>query len=150
MLYARDGLDNIISDCIFVIFFFIYFLCQTKMADAAIQTSFEACEGRDGKLKDALLSLINISNENEARLKELKGEHESLRQANDAHTTKMAEENENRKKEFSSLDEKQKADAQARVTDLAKCDGKVDTEFRNRKEEVVEIKGWYNGENETR
>ena len=115
LCHTRDGLDNIISDCIFVIlfviFFIFYFLCQTKMADAAIQTSFEACEGRDGKLKDALLSLINISNENEARLKELKGEHESLRQANDAHTTKMAEENENRKKEFSSLDEKQKADA---------------------------------------
>ena len=120
------------------------------MADTAIQTSFEACEGRDGKLKDALMSLINISNENESRLKELKGEHDSLRQANDAHASKMAEENEFRKKEFSALDDKQKADAQARVTDLAKCDGKVDTEFKNRKEEVEGIKGWYNGENETR
>jgi hypothetical protein len=120
------------------------------MADTAIQTSFEACEGRDGKLKDALMSLINISNENESRLKELKGEHDSLRQANDTHASKMAEENEFRKKEFSALDDKQKADAQARVTDLAKCDGKVDTEFKNRKEEVEGIKGWNNGENETR
>ena len=120
------------------------------MAEAAIQTSFDACDSRDGKLKDAILSLINISNENEIRLRELRGEHDTLRQANDSHTTKMAEENEMRKKEFSSLDEKQKSDAQARVTDLAKTDGKVDTEFKNRKEEVEQLKGWYNSENETR
>ena len=44
------------------------------MAEAAIQTSFDACDSRDGKLKDAILSLINISNENEIRLRELRGD----------------------------------------------------------------------------
>merc|ERR1719188_2789018 len=34
--------------------------------------------------------------------------------------------------------------------DIARIDGKVDSEFKNRKEEVEQIKSWYNGENETR
>ena len=49
------------------------------MADAAIQTSYEACDGRDGKLKEALLGLINITNENQTRLQQLRGEHDTLR-----------------------------------------------------------------------
>jgi len=120
------------------------------MAEAAIQTSYDACDNRDTKLKDALLALINITNENESRLKTLRGEHDTLRGENDSHATKMADENEKRKTEFKSLDEKQKTEAQARVMDIAKADGKVDTEFKNRKEEIEQIKGWYNGENETR
>jgi len=120
------------------------------MADAAIQTSFDACDNRDNKLKDALMSLINISNDNESRLKALRAEHDTLRSDNDSHAAKMADENEKRKTEFKALDEKQKSENQARVTDLAKSDGKLDTEFKNRKEEVEQINSWYNGENETR
>ena len=120
------------------------------MADAAIQTSFDACDNRDNKLKDALMSLINISNENESRLKALRSEHNTLRSDNDSHAAKMADENEKRKTEFKGLDEKQKSEAQARVMDLAKCDGKIDTEFKNRKEEVEQMTSWYDGENETR
>jgi len=119
------------------------------MADA-INTSFDACDNRDNKLKDALLSLINLTNDNESKLKALRGEHDGLRQENDSHASKMADENEKRKTEFSALDEKQKSDAQARVMDVARIDGKVDSEFKNRKEEVEQIKSWYNGENETR
>jgi len=121
-----------------------------RMADAAIQTSFDACDNRDNKLKDALMSLINITNENETRLKALRSEHDTLRQDNDSHGAKMADENEKRKTEFSALKGKQESENQARVTDLAKSDGKVDTEFKNRKEEVVQINSWYDGENETR
>ena len=51
----------------------------SDMADAAIQTSYEACDGRDGKLKEALLGLINITNENQTRLQQLRGEHDTLR-----------------------------------------------------------------------
>jgi len=120
------------------------------MADAAIQTSFDACDNRDNKLKDALMSLINITNENETRLKALRSEHDTLRQDNDSHGAKMADENEKRKTEFSALKGKQESENQARVTDLAKSDGRVDTEFKNRKEEVVQINSWYDGENETR
>jgi len=119
------------------------------MADA-INVSFDACDNRDNKLKDALVSLINLTNDNESKLKALRGEHDGLRQENDSHGNKMADENEKRKTEFAALDDKQKSDAQARVMDIAKVDGKVDSEFKNRKEEVEQIKSWYNGENETR
>ena len=54
-------------------------LLISDMADAAIQTSYEACDGRDGKLKEALLGLINITNENQTRLQQLRGEHDTLR-----------------------------------------------------------------------
>jgi len=120
------------------------------MADAAIQTSYEACDGRDGKLKDALLGLINITNENQARLQQLRGEHDTLRSENDSHGSKMADENEKRKSEFSNLDTKQKSDAQARVMDVARIEGKIDTEFKNRKEDIEAIKTWYSPENDTR
>jgi len=119
------------------------------MADA-INVSFDACDNRDNKLKDALMSLINLTNDNESKLKALRGEHDGLRQENDSHGNKMADENEKRKTEFAALDDKQKSDAQARVMDIARVDGKVDSEFKNRKEEVEQIKSWYNGENETR
>jgi len=119
------------------------------MADA-INVSFDACDNRDNKLKDALMSLINLTNDNESKLKALRGEHDGLRQENDSHGNKMADENEKRKTEFAALDDKQKSEAQARVMDIARVDGKVDSEFKNRKEEVEQIKSWYNGENETR
>jgi len=120
------------------------------MADAAIQTSYEACDGRDGKLKEALLGLINITNENQTRLQQLRGEHDTLRSENDSHGSKMADENEKRKSEFSNLDTKQKSDAQARVMDVARIEGKIDTEFKNRKEDIEAIKTWYSPENDTR
>ena len=56
-----------------------WYAAISDMADAAIQTSYEACDGRDGKLKEALLGLINITNENQARLQQLRGEHDTLR-----------------------------------------------------------------------
>merc|ERR1712154_108958 len=40
--------------------------------------------------------------------------------------------------------------AQARVMDVAKVDGKLDTEYKNRKEEIESIKTWYSPENDTR
>jgi len=120
------------------------------MADTAIQTSYDACDNRDIKLKDALLSLINITNENQSLVAALRSEHDSLRSENDALASSAASENELRKSEFQALDEKQKADAQARVMDVAKVDGKVDTEYKNRKEEIENIKTWYSPENDTR
>ena len=87
----------------------------------------------------------------------------------------MADENEKRKSEFSNLDTKQKSDAQvmmmkiivitmrmiimimmimtsvqARVMDVARIEGKIDTEFKNRKEDIEAIKTWYSPENDTR
>ena len=120
------------------------------MADTAIQTSYDACDNRDVKLKDALLSLINITKDNQSLVAALRSEHDSLRSENDALTSSAASENELRKSEFQALDEKQKADAQARVMDVAKVDGKIDTEYKNRKEEVESIKTWYSPENDTR
>ena len=107
------------------------------MADTAIQTSYDACDNRDIKLKDALLSLINITNENQSLVAALRSEHDSLRSENDALASSAASENELRKSEFQALDEKQKADAQARVMDVAKVDGKVDTEYKNRNKMAV-------------
>jgi len=120
------------------------------MAEAAIQTSYDACDSRDIKLKDALLSLINITNENASLVTALRAEHDSLRSENDALGSSAASENELRKSEYQALDEKQKADAQARVMDVAKVDGKIDTEYKNRKEEIENIKTFYTPENDTR
>jgi len=120
------------------------------MADAAIQTSYDACDSRDIKLKDALLSLINITNENSSLVTALRAEHDSLRSENDALGSSAASENELRKSEYQALDEKQKADAQARVMDVAKVDGKIDTEYKNRKEEIENIKTFYTPENDSR
>jgi len=120
------------------------------MADIAIQTSYDACDSRDLKLKDALLSLINITAENSSLLSALRSEHDSLRSENDAVASSSASENELRKSEFKSLDEKQKADAQSRVMDVAKVEGKIDTEYKNRMDEIANIKTWYSPENDTR
>jgi len=120
------------------------------MADAAIQTSYDACDNRDVKLKDALLNLIKTSQENQSLVAGLRSDHDSLRSENDSLAASAASENELRKSEFQALDEKQKADAQARVMDVAKVDGKIDTEYKNRKEEIENIKTWYSPENDTR
>ena len=106
------------------------------MADAAIQTSYDACDSRDVKLKDALVSLIKISQDNQSLVAALRSEHDTLRSDNDSLAATAAQENEARKSEFKALDEKQKADAQSRVMDVAKVEGKIDTEFKNRKEEI--------------
>ena len=39
---------------------------------------------------------------------------------------------------------------QARVMDVARIEGKIDTEFKNRKEDIEAIKTWYSPENDTR
>ena len=120
------------------------------MADAAIQTSYDACDSRDVKLKDALMSLIQISKDNQSLVSALRSEHDTLRSENDALASRSAQENEARQSEFKALDEKQKADAQSRVMDVAKVEGKIDTEFKNRKEEIENTKTWYSPENDTR
>jgi len=120
------------------------------MADAAIQTSFSACDSRDVQLKDALLSLIQISKDNQSLVAALRSEHDTLRSDNDSLAASSAQENDARKSEFKALDEKQKADAQSRVMDVAKVEGKIDTEFKNRKEEIENARTWYSPENDTR
>ena len=120
------------------------------MADVAIQTSYDACDSRDVKLKEALMSLIQISKDNQSLVSALRSEHDTLRSENDALASRSAQENEARKSEFKALDEKQKADAQSRVMDVAKVEGKIDTEFKNRKEEIENARTWYSPENDTR
>ena len=120
------------------------------MADAAIQTSYDACDNRDVKLKDALISLIQITKDNQSLVSALRSDHDALRRENDSVAASAAQENEARKSEFKALDEKQKADAQARVMDVAKVEGKIDTEFKNRKEEIESTRTWYSPENDIR
>ena len=120
------------------------------MADAAIQTSYDACDSRDVKLKDALMSLIQITKENQSLVSALRSEHDTLRSDNDSLAATSTQENDARKSEFKALDEKQKADAQSRVMDVAKVEGKIDTEFKNRKEEIEAARTWYSPENDTR
>ena len=120
------------------------------MADAAIQTSYDACDSRDVKLKDALISLIQITKDNQSLVSALRSEHDTLRRDNDSVAASAAQENDARKSEFKALDEKQKADAQSRVMDVAKVEGKIDTEFKNRKEEIEAARTWYSPENDTR
>ena len=120
------------------------------MADAAIQTSYDACDNRDVKLKDALISLIQITKDNQSLVSALRSDHDALRRENDSVAASAAQENEARKSEFKALDEKQKADAQSRVMDVAKVEGKIDTEFKNRKEEIESTRTWYSPENDIR
>ena len=120
------------------------------MGDAAIQTSYDACDNRDVKLKDALISLIQITKDNQSLVSALRSDHNTLRSENDSLAVSSAQENEARKSEFKALDEKQKTDAQARVMDVAKVEGKIDTEFKNRKEEIENTRTWYSPENDTR
>ena len=120
------------------------------MADAAIQTSYDACDNRDVKLKDALISLIQITKDNQSLVSALRSDHDALRSDNDSVAATTTQENDARKSEFKALDEKQKADAQSRVMDVAKVEGKIDTEFRNRKEEIDNTRTWYSPENDTR
>merc|ERR1719445_1060681 len=49
-----------------------------------------------------------------------------------------------------SLEEKQQKENQARITDIAKLDGKVDTENNSRKEEIKALDGWAKEENSAR
>merc|ERR1712025_1046796 len=120
------------------------------MAEGDVSACFDAGNGFNTKLKDALSGLVKANADRKSEIDALRGDHDQLKKDHDALEVTTTRENDLRKNEIKSLEEKQQKDNQARVTDIAKLDGKLDTENGARKAEIAALDSWAKGENDAR
>merc|ERR1712212_649029 len=90
------------------------------MAEGDVSACFDAGNGFNNKLKDALSGLVKANNDRKSEIDALRGDHE------------------------------QQKDNTARQMDIAKLDGKLDTENGARKAEIAALDSWAKGENDAR
>merc|ERR1712168_1171030 len=93
------------------------FYPQADKMEADLQATFDACSTFNDKLKDTINGLIGANSERKSEIDALRADHDAL----EVTTTR---ENDLRKNEVKSLEEKQQKDNQARITDIAKLDGR--------------------------
>merc|ERR1712116_93361 len=91
------------------------------MADGDVSACFDAGNSFNTKLKDALSGLVKANNDRKSEIDALRGDHDQL-----------------------------KKDHTARQMDIAKLDGKLDTENGARKAEIAALDSWAKGENDAR
>merc|ERR1712168_1580394 len=120
------------------------------MAEGDVSACFDAGNGFNNKLKDALSGLVKANADRKSEIDALRGDHDQLKKDHDALEVTTTRENDLRKNEIKSLEEKQQKDNTARITDIAKLDGKLDSENNARKEEIKALDGWAKGENDAR
>merc|ERR1711973_45512 len=118
--------------------------------DNDLNATYEACNNFNTKLKDTIMGLINANSDRKSEIDGLRGDHDKLRSDHDAFVDSMERENDLRKNEIKSLEERTQKDNQARITDIAKLEGKLDTENGARKEEIKNLDSWAKGENDAR
>merc|ERR1711863_26768 len=119
-------------------------------ADGDVSACFDAGNGFNNKLKDALSGLVKANNDRKSEIDALRGDHDQLKKDHDALEVTTTRENDLRKNEIKSLEEKQTKDNTARQMDIAKLDGKLDTENGARKAEIAALDSWAKGENDAR
>merc|ERR1711994_126568 len=95
--------------------------------DNDLNATYEACNNFNNKLKDTIMGLINANSDRKSEIDGLRGDHDTF-------VNSMERENDLRKNEIKSLEERTQKDNQARITDIAKLEGKLDTENGARKE----------------
>merc|ERR1711934_731693 len=120
------------------------------MAEGDVSACFDAGNGFNNKLKDALSGLVKANNDRKSEIDALRGDHDQLKKDHDALEVTTTRENDLRKNEIKSLEEKQQKDNTARQMDIAKLDGKLDTENGARKAEIAALDSWAKGENDSR
>merc|ERR1712088_699197 len=120
------------------------------MAEGDVSACFDAGNGFNNKLKDALSGLVKANNDRKSEIDALRGDHDQLKKDHDALEVTTTRENDLRKNEVKSLEEKQTKDNTARQMDIAKLDGKLDTENGARKAEIAALDSWAKGENDAR
>merc|ERR1712168_1092364 len=120
------------------------------MAEGGVSACFDAGNGFNNKLKDALSGLVKANADRKSEIDALRGDHDQLKKDHDALEVTTTRENDLRKNEIKSLEEKQQKDNTARQMDIAKLDGKLDTENGARKAEIAALDSWAKGENDSR
>merc|ERR1712241_240492 len=120
------------------------------MAEGDVSACFDAGNGFNNKLKDALSGLVKANNDRKSEIDALRGDHDQLKKDHDALEVTTTRENDLRKNQIKSLEERTQKDNQARITDIAKLDGKLDTENGARKAEIAALDSWAKGENDAR
>merc|ERR1712226_157110 len=120
------------------------------MAEGDVSACFDAGNGFNTKLKDALSGLVKANADRKSEIDALRGDHDQLKKDHDALEVTTTRENDLRKNEIKSLEEKQQKDNTARQMDIAKLDGKLDTENGARKAEIAALDSWAKGENDSR
>merc|ERR1712112_479449 len=120
------------------------------MAEGDVSACFDAGNGFNTKLKDALSGLVKSNADRKSEIDALRGDHDQLKKDHDALEVTTTRENDLRKNEIKSLEEKQQKDNTARQMDIAKLDGKLDTENGARKAEIAALDSWAKGENDAR
>jgi len=120
------------------------------MAEGDVAACFDAGNGFQNKLKDALSGLVKANNDRKSEIDSLRSDHDQLKTDHDALDTTTTRENDLRKNEILSLAEKQNKDNTARQMDIAKLDGKLDTENGARKAEIAALDKWAKDENSAR
>merc|ERR1739844_684885 len=120
------------------------------MAEGDVAACFDAGNGFQAKLKDALSGLVKANADRKSEVDALRGDHDQLKKDHDALEVTTTRENDLRKNEIKSLEEKQQKDNTARQMDIAKLDGKLDTENGARKAEIAALDSWAKGENDSR
>merc|ERR1712037_606260 len=123
---------------------------RETMAEGDVSACFDAGNGFNNKLKDALSGLVKANNDRKSEIDALRGDHDQLKKDHDALEVTTTRENDLRKNEIKSLEEKQQKDNTARQMDIAKLDGKLDTENGARKAEIAALDSWAKGENDSR
>merc|ERR1712183_343422 len=109
------------------------------MAEGDVAACFDAGNGFQAKLKDALSGLVKANADRKSEIDALRGDHDQLKKDHDALEVTTTRENDLRKNEIKSLEEKQQKDNTARQMDIAKLDGKLDTENGARKAEIAAL-----------
>merc|ERR1712212_1289703 len=120
------------------------------MAEGDVSACFDAGNGFNNKLKDALSGLVKANNDRKSEIDALRGDHDQLKKDHDALEVTTTRENDLRKNEIAKLDGKLDTENGARITDIAKLDGKLDTENGARKAEIAALDSWAKGENDAR
>merc|ERR1712024_270806 len=122
---------------------------KTDTMEANLAATFDAGSSFNTKLRDTLQGLLSANNERKSEIDALRGDHDTLKKDHDALVNTTERENDLRKNEIKSLERQQK-DNQNRITDIAKLDGKLDSENSARKEEIKALDGWAKSENDSR
>merc|ERR1711992_348207 len=97
---------------------------KTDIMEANLAATFDAGSSFNTKLRDTLQGLLQANNERKSEIDGLRSDHDQLRKDHDALVNTTERENGLRKNEIKSLEERQQKDNQARITDIAKLDGK--------------------------
>merc|ERR1712212_474069 len=120
------------------------------MAEGDVSACFDAGNGFNNKLKDALSGLVKANNDRKSEIDALRGDHDQLKKDHDALEVTTTRENDLRKNEIKSLEERTAKDNNARKEEIKALDGWAKGENDARKTEIANLKNFAESENDAR